>query len=285
MDRKEAAAPDHTAARVALWRALHVQVDSSPHVFEDEVGLKLVAPDENWRQRPDMHPQVTSGYRAAVVGRARFIEDLVQEQVQKGISQYVILGAGIDTFVQRKPELASQLRVFEIDKPDTQAWKRQRLLELGFDIPDSLRFVPVDFEAGDMWRQKLAMSGFDAHRRAVVASTGVSIYLTKEANLATLREVAAFAPGSTLAMNFVLPLDLLDPADRPLHERIYDGVKAAGTPFLSFFRPPEILALAREAGFRDAHHVSRGDLVQRYFAGRADGLQPWSGEEFLVATT
>src|SRR6476661_5149970 len=94
--------PDHTAVRVALWRALHVQIDAAPPVLADELGLLLAAPDEGWRQRPDMHPQGTRGYRAAIVARARFIEDLLEEKVQQGIRQYVILGAGLDTFVQRR---------------------------------------------------------------------------------------------------------------------------------------------------------------------------------------
>ena len=283
MDRKPTA-PDHTAVRVALWRAMHVQIDASPHVLVDEIGLQLVAPDESWRQRPDMHPQGTRGYRAAIVGRARLIEDLVQEEVRKGVSQYVVLGAGLDTFAQRRPDVASKLRVFEIDKPETQEWKRQRLMELGLGIPNNLQLVPVDFEAGDSWWEKLAMNGFNVSQPAVVASTGVSMYLTKEANIATLRQIAALAPGSTLAMTFLLPLDLVDPEERPQHEMVYERARAAGTPFVSFFRPPEILALAREAGFRDVRHISRSDIVQRYFVGRTDGLQPSSGEEFLVAT-
>ena len=93
--------PDSTAVRVSLWRALHVLHDASPHILEDDIGLKLIAPDEDWRQRPDMHPQGTRGYRASIVGRARFIEDLVQEEAGKGVRQYVILGAGLDTFAQR----------------------------------------------------------------------------------------------------------------------------------------------------------------------------------------
>lgn len=286
MDREQrASVPDHTAVRVALWRAMHVQVDALPHVLADEIGLRLAAPEASWRERPDMHPQGTRGYRASIVGRARFIEDLVLEQVQAGVGQYVILGAGLDSFAQRRPELASRVRIFEIDKPETQAWKWRRLLESGLGVADNLQFVPVDFEAGDSWREKLAMHGFKAGQPAVVTSTGVAMYLTKEANAATLREIAALAPGSTLAMTFMLPLELVDPAERPQHEMVYERARAAGTPFVSFFRPPEMLALAREAGFREARHVSRAEIIRRYFAGRTDGLQPSSGEEFLVATT
>src|SRR5438132_10168923 len=112
MDDAQVAAPDNTAVRVALWRALHLEVDSPPHVIEDEVGLKLAAPDDGWRGRPDMGP-FTRPFRAAIVARARFIEDLVAERAACGVGQYVILGAGLDTFAQRRPELASRLLVFE----------------------------------------------------------------------------------------------------------------------------------------------------------------------------
>src|SRR5260221_14783035 len=105
---------DSTAVRVALWRAMHVQVDPPPHVLEDEIGLRLVAPDESWRRRPDMDPDGTRPFRASIVARARFIEDLVVEKAGQGVGQYVILGAGLDSFAQRRPEIASQLLVFEV---------------------------------------------------------------------------------------------------------------------------------------------------------------------------
>jgi len=285
MTNRPNSVPDHTAVRVALWRALHAEVDSPPHVIEDEIGLKLAAPDANWRDRPDMHPEGTSGYRASIVGRARFIEDLVMEKAAEGVGQYVILGAGLDTFAQRRLDLAGQLRVFEVDQPTTQGWKARRLNELGFGIAKNLELVPVDFEAGESWLEKLRANGFDSTRPAVITSTGVSMYLTLEANKATLREIASLAPGSTLAMTFTLPLDLIPAQERAQHEFVYERAKAAGTPFISFFRPEEILKLAREAGFRKAEHISREEIIRRYFAGRADGLQPSSGEEYLVANT
>jgi methyltransferase (TIGR00027 family) len=265
---------------------LHVAADPPPHVLEDEIGLKLAAPDDGWRSRPDMDPHFTGPFRASIVARARFIEDLVVEQAGHGVNQYVILGAGLDTFAQRRPEIASGLTVFEVDQPGPQTWKRQRLIDLGFGIPEWLRFIPVDFEAGDAWRQRLAAAGFDAGQPAVVASTGVSMYLTKDAIAATLRQVAAFAPKSTLAMTFLLPLEHADPEVRPGLEMAVKGARASGTPFLSFFTPAEMLTLAHEAGFRDARHVSAATLTQRYFAGRRDGLRPPNNaEELLVATT
>ncbi len=285
MSQEHDAEPDNTAVRTALWRALHVVADPPPHVLDDAVGLKLVAPEEGWRDRPDMSP-FTRPFRASIVARARFIEDLVGEQAARGVDQYVILGAGLDTFAQRRPELASKMVVFEVDQPGPQAWKRRRLVETGFGVPPFLRLVPVDFEAGGAWWEKLTAAGFDTKRSAVVASTGVSMYLTKDAVAATLHQVAALAPGSTLVMSFLLPIELADPEVRPGMEQAAKGARASGTPFISFFMPAEIVALAREAGFRQAKHVSAAALAERYFAGRTDGLRPPNNaEELLVATT
>lgn len=277
--------PDSTAVRVALWRAMHVQADPSPHVFEDETGLRLAAPGDDWRRRPDMDPRATSGFRAAVVARARFIEDLVTEQAGHGVDQYVILGAGLDTFAQRRPELAPRLKIFEVDQPGPQAWKRRRLTELGYGIPDGLRLVPVDFEASESWTEQLTAAGFDPGRPAVIVSTGVTMYLTKGTTAATLRQVASFAPGSTLAMTFLLPTELLADADRSGLQASAKDARASGTPFVSFYTPQEILALAREAGFTDVGHVPGSLLAERYFADRTDGLRPSSGEDLLMATT
>ncbi|WP_266158168.1 class I SAM-dependent methyltransferase [Dyella silvatica] len=286
MPDKLIVAADSTAVRVALWRAMHAQVDAPPHVIEDEIGLQLAAPDEGWRQRPDMDAQATSGFRAGIVARARFIEDLVAEQNSHGVDQYVILGAGLDTFVQRRPEIAAKLRVFEIDQPGTQAWKRQRLIELGFGIPERLQLVPVDFEAGESWLERLVAAGFNASRPALVASAGVSMYLTREAIAATLRQIATLAQGSTLAMTFLLPAELAPSSERSQQQAVEKSARASGTPFLSFFSPPDMLELARQAGFRQSRHVSSADLAQRYFSHRTDGLRPpANGESFLLATT
>ncbi|WP_028935530.1 class I SAM-dependent methyltransferase [Pseudonocardia spinosispora] len=270
--------PENTAVRVALWRALHVQLDQPPHVLSDEVGLRIAAPEDGWRDRPDMDPITTSGFRAAVVARARFIEDLVAE---RGNPQYVVLGAGLDTFAQRRPELTSRLTVFEVDQPGPQAWKRTRLTELGLPAP---RFVPVDFEATENWWEQLISAGFDPGKPATIVSTGVTMYLTRDATAATLRQIARLAPGSTLAMTFLLPTELVDEADRAGLARSQSGAERAGTPFLSFYRPEEMLALARQTGFADAEHVSGSSIAHRYFAGRTDGLRPSTGEDVLVAT-
>ena len=276
--------PDSTAVRVAMWRALHVLADPPPHVIADTIGIELAAPEEGWRERPDMNPQFTRLFRASIVARARFIEDLVVEQAGRGVRQYVILGAGLDTFAQRRPEIASCLKVFEVDRPGPQAWKRRRLIELSYGVPEWLTLVPVDFETGG-W-EDIKAAGFDAGAPAVVSSTGVSMYLTRDAVAASLRQVAALAPGSTLAMTFVLPIEFAGPEVRRGLEIAERGARAAGTPFLSFFRPEEIVAMAREAGFKQARHVPAATLAERYFAGRGDGLRPPSNaEELLVAET
>ncbi|MGH3724422.1 MAG: class I SAM-dependent methyltransferase [Mycobacterium sp.] len=272
--------PDHTAVRTALWRALHVDLDPPPHVLTDVIGLQLAAPSPDWRERPDMDPQGSIASRLGMVSRARLVEDLVDLQTGHGVGQYVILGAGLDTFAQRRPEGGKRLTVFEVDQPQTQAWKRKRLTELGFDIPDWQRLVPVDFEAGWSWWDQLLAAGFDADKPAVVASTGVSMYLTRDAIAATLRQCSSLAPGSALAMTFLLPLELLAEGERPARQMIVAMAAESGTPWVSFFAPDEMLSLARACGFAEVSHVSGRELIDRYVPGTA-----LSAEEFLVATT
>ncbi|MEV6254781.1 class I SAM-dependent methyltransferase [Nocardia sp. NPDC051911] len=280
----ETIAPDSTAVRVALWRAVHALHDQAPHVFDDRVGLRLAAPEDGWRDRPDMDPRSTAPMRAGIVSRARFVEDLLAEQAERGVDQYVVLGAGLDTFAQRRPELAARFTVFEVDQPGPQAWKRQRLSELGFDIPPWLRLVPVDFEV-DAWWQRLLEAGFDPARPALVASTGVSMYLTREANIATLRQLSALSPGSALVTTFLLPLELVDADEQVMRGFAEEGARRSGTPFISFFRPEEMVRLAEDAGFAATRHVPAAELTGRYFADRTDGLRPAESEQILIATT
>lgn len=242
----------------------------------------MIAPPDDWQQRPDM--KFTKRLRASIIARARFIEDLIIEQSKQGISQYVIPGAGLDTFAQRRPDIASRLQIYEIDQPDTLTWKQQRLNELSFGIPDYLHFVPVNFETSSWWEQ-LLKAGFDTSKPAVVACAGVTLYLTKEAIIATLNQLATLASGSKLTITFYLPIELLDEEDKPIHEIGEKGARERGTPFVSFFAPNEILVLAREAGFKEAKTISTKDMEGYYFTNRTDNLIPASGEVFLLATT
>lgn len=276
--------PDHTAVRTALWRALHVAVDDPPHVLNDTVGLQLIDPPADWRERGDMNPEFSAMMRAAIVARARVVDDLVAAAVGRGVDQFVILGAGLDTFAERRADLMGALRVFEIDQPATQAWKEQRLVESGIGIPDGLRFVPVDFESGASWWDALATAGFDPGRPAVVASTGVTMYLTQAAIETTLRQLAHLVAGSAVAMTFMRRPELLSPADRHGFEIAERGARASGTPWLSLFAPDEFIDLVRACGFAHVEYVSADVTTARYFGDRRDGLRPSNGEELVIAT-
>lgn len=277
-------APEHTAVRVALWRALHVAIDPAPHILTDEIGQKIVN-EEGWRNRQDMNPEFSKSMRASITGRARFIEDLVEEGMKKGLEQYVILGAGIDTFAQRRTDLDGKIQVFEVDQPGPQRWKQNRLGELNIKSLSTLHFVPVDFEAGESWWDKLIEAGLDPKKKTLVASTGVSMYLSREANLATLSQLSKLAAGSTFAMTFMLALDLLPSQERGIMEFVMKRAAESGTPFVSLFIPEEITKMAKDSGFHSALYVSGEDLYQRYFSRRTDGLRAGIAEAFLVAET
>ncbi|WP_347158460.1 class I SAM-dependent methyltransferase [Pontibacter chitinilyticus] len=278
---KKIVEPDNTAIRTALWRALHVQIDEKPPILEDEVGFRLINPEKNWQERPDM--KYTKRLRASIVARARFVEDVAKEQIEKGITQYVLLGAGLDSFAQRNQEVISGSDVYEIDQPDTLDWKEKKLIENGYAIPDNLHFVPVDFETTSWW-DELLHKGFDINQAAFVSCTGVTLYLTQDAIINTLKKMTLLASGSAVAIAFYLPLAQLDEEDKPLMEMSIKGAAASGTPFISFYPPDEIVKLAEAIGLKEIQTVSTKDMTERYFKGRADNLIPATGEYFLVAS-
>ena len=177
------------------------------------------------------------------------------------------------------------MQVFEIDQPGAQAWKRQRLVETGHGVPDHLHLVPVDFEDDGDWWQAMQDSGFDPASRAVVSSSGVSMYITEDATRSTLRQLAQMAPGSLVAMTFMLPFELVDAAERPGLEGAARGAQASGTPWISFYSPEAIVTLASEAGFADVRHMSTAEIAEPYLVGRPDGLRASNGEGVLLART
>ncbi|ANI90428.1 methyltransferase [Arachidicoccus ginsenosidimutans] len=274
--------PDNTALRTALWRALHVLTDDKPYIIEDKVGYDLIKPEKDWQERPDM--KYTKRLRASIVARARFVEDLAKEQIGKGVTQYIILGAGLDSFAQRNTEIISQVDIYEIDQPNTLTWKEEKLVENGYKIPDNLHFVPVDFETSSWWTE-LLNKGFDTTKTTLVSCTGVTLYLTKEAIVDTLKKMTSLASGSTIAIAFYLPLEQLDEDDKPMQEIAIKGAMASGTPFVSFFSVDEIVKLAQEVGLKEIQTVSTKDMTEKYFKGRTDNFVPASGEFFLVART
>lgn len=274
--------PDNTALRTALWRALHVLTDDKPWIIEDKVGYDLIKPEKDWQERPDM--KYTRRLRASIVARARFVEDLAKEEIVKGVKQYVLLGAGLDSFAQRNTRISSQVDIYEIDQTGTLAWKKEKLIENGYKITGKLHFVPVDFETSSWWTE-LLNKGFDHTQRTFVSCTGVTLYLTKDAISDTLRKMTSLASGSTIAIAFYLPLEQLDDEDKPMQEIAIKGAAASGTPFVSFFSVDEILKLAEEAGLKKISIVSTKSITERYFNDRTDNLVPASGEFFLVAKT
>lgn len=273
--------PDNTALRTALWRALHVLTDDKPYIIEDKIGYSLIKPEKDWQERPDM--KYTKRLRASIVARARFVEDIAKEQIQKGITQYVLLGAGLDSFAQRNTGIISQVDIYEIDQPDTLAWKEEKLNEHGYRIPDNLHFVPVDFETSSWWVELLS-KGFDIDKKAVVSCTGVTLYLTKEAITDMLKKMTSLASGSTIAIAFYLPFEELDEEDKPMQEIAIKGAAASGTPFISFFPVEEIVKLGEETGLKEIRTISTKDMAEKYFKDRTDHLTPASGEFFLVAS-
>jgi methyltransferase (TIGR00027 family) len=262
-----------------MWRALHVLIDKPPHVLDDTLGLQIAGvDDDDWQKRPDMDPERTSSSRSSIVARARAAEDMV---TSSGAQQYVVLGAGLDTFAQRNK---GTVRVFEVDAPAAQAWKRERLDELGLLDPERLRLVPVDFEAGESWLDKVVAAGLDPAIPAVVSMLGVTMYLTREAISATLRAAASLAAGSVMVFSYSRPVEMAPPEIRPILEGAAKGAAASGHPWLSLLAPDEAASLARDAGFGDVHMVTSADLHNRYFADRHDGLSPVGGEDLVIAT-
>ncbi len=273
--------PDPTALRTALWRALHFQEDEKPYIIEDEIGFKLINPEKDWQERPDM--KYTRRLRASIVARARFIEDLAKEQIEKGMKQYVLLGSGLDSFAQRNTKMSSLIDIFEIDQPDTLTWKAEKLIKNGYRISENLHFVPVDFETSSWW-DELLKKGFDVHQKTFVSCTGVTLYLTKEAIVETLKKMTMLSTGSEIAIAFYLPLELIDQEDRQMQEIAIKGAEASGTPFVSYFPSEEIEKLAKEMGLKELKTVSTKDMTEMYFKNRTDHLLPASGEYFLVAS-
>lgn len=272
--------PDNTALRTALWRALHIRVDDKPYIIEDEIGFKLIKPENGWQERPYM--KYTKRLRASIVARARFIEDVAKEQIEKGVKQYVLLGAGLDSFAERNTVISSHVDIYEIDQPDTISWKEEKLIENDYKIPDNLHFVPVDFETSSWWDELLDKE-FNVHQPAFVSCTGVTLYLTKDAIVDTLKKMSLLASGSTIAIAFYLPLEQLDEEDKPLMEMSIKGAAASETPFLSFCSIDEIVKLAQGIGLKEIKTLSTKDMTDKYFKDRTDNFVPASGEFFLVA--
>jgi methyltransferase (TIGR00027 family) len=257
-----------TALRVAIRRAAH-QMMEHPRILDDPIAVPLLGPGFARDMERASHT-VARDFRAFMATRSRYAEDRLAEAVAEGVTQYVILGAGLDTFAYRNPFPA--LRVFEVDFPATQTWKRAMLAEAGIALPGSLTFVPLDFEHKAL-AEGLAEAGFDAGSAAFFGWLGVVPYLTLEAFRATLRAIAQLPAGSAVSFDYALAPETLSPVGRKAFDALAGRVAAAGEPFQLFFTPQTLEAELRRAGFHRIEQLDSDHLNEIYFKDRADGLK------------
>jgi methyltransferase (TIGR00027 family) len=277
--------PSRSALSVASLRAVHQLLDE-PLILPDPIALPLLGAPTEAALRDDpfaLNDPMSRGLRAALVARSRFIEDELSRCVAAGVRQYVVLGAGLDTFAYRNPYRNEGLRVFEVDHPGTQRWKQQLLTEASIGVPASLTFVAADFERDDL-ASVLRQAGFLADRAACVSWMGVTMYLTTDAVAATLRTVAGFAGGSRLCFDYRVPVTMLNPVERVINEVFEQRIAALGEPWLSTFDPTHLQRQLLELGFSTAASVTPEDLNARYFARRKDGLRTGGGVHIMCAT-
>jgi len=265
----EPAIASKTALRVALRRAAH-QIHDSPVVFDDPIAVAILgaAYAEELKRtplRPDRPFSV--GLRAFLVARSRYAEDNLRRAVETGVNQYVLLGAGLDTFAYRNPY--ARLRVFEVDHPATQQWKRELLQRNGIAIPERIAYTPVDFERQSLSAQ-LSDAGFNFQEPAFFAWLGVVPYLTLEAFRATLSFVSTQPHGSGLTLDYGQPRSVLPPLERLALDSLASRVEQAGEPFQLFFTPSEIAA--ELSSFHSIEDLGALEINARYFHGRTDQL-------------
>lgn len=265
----ERSKPSRTALGVALRRAVH-QLHDAPLVLDDAVAvhiLRATYADALQAMSEGRDERFSRAMRAFLVARSRYAEDKLREAVAAGVGQYVLLGAGLDTFAHRNPH--TELRVFEVDHPATQAWKRELLEKSGVAIPASLRYAPVDFEVQSLSAQ-LQSAGFNAEAPAFFAWLGVVPYLTLSAFRATLEFVEARPAGSGVVFDYGQPRKALPLVDRLVHDALLARVRLAGEPFQLFLTSAE---MARElARFMRLEDLGSTEVNARYFSGRADRL-------------
>ncbi len=264
----ETGKPSKTALRVAIRRAAH-QIADPPSVLDDPIALRLIGPGHENDLERAMHP-VGRDFRAFMSARSRYAEDHLGQAVAAGVRQYVILGAGLDTFAYRNP--FQDLRVFEADFPATQEWKRSLLADASIPLPANLTFVPLDFEHKTL-SDGLRESGLDLAAPAFFSWLGVAPYLTLDAFRATVTTIAQFPSGSAVTFDYAFPPESLSTKRRAIFNRLAGRVAAAGEPFRLFFTPEQVEAELRRAGFHCIEQADRDSLNALYFQDRADGLK------------
>lgn len=281
------AQPSKTALRVALRRAAHQLHDQQPLVFADPLAVRILGPEykDELARTPDKEKRpFSAALRAFMVARARLAEDtLAAAHAQDNVRQYLVLGAGLDTFAYRNPY--TDVRVFEVDHPATQQWKREMLSAAGIDIPSSATHVAVDFEQQSL-KKELTNAGFDFSIPTVTAWLGVVPYLTLEAFRSTISLLGAFAGRSSALFDYSLPRHVLPPTEQLMLDSMAARVAQSGEPFQLFFEPQELAQELSAAGLHVIEDLEGRDLTDRLFAGRTDGLQlRGKGGHICIAAT
>ncbi|NML18781.1 class I SAM-dependent methyltransferase [Azohydromonas caseinilytica] len=269
--------PSPSALRVAQMRAVHQLLDE-PVVFPDPLALPLLGAEAQRALRDDpyqLNDPFARSMRAGIVARSRYAEDALARAVVQGVAQYVVLGAGLDTFAARNPHGAA-LRVFEVDHPDTQRRKRALLADLGRPLPGAPRFVALDLRAGQLL-ESLCAAGFDPRRPAFISCLGVTPYLADTAVLALLDELAALPAGSGIAFDYRVAPRLLSPLEQVMQAFSAQAFAAQGEPWLSAFEPEGLRAALHRQGWTSVDDLGPQELNRLYFHRRRDGLQIGSG--------
>jgi methyltransferase (TIGR00027 family) len=265
------ARPSRTALRVALRRAAHQLYDARPLVLDDPIAIPILGSEylpEVHQTATKLHKPFSVALRAFLVARSRYAEDSLANAVENGVTQYVLLGAGLDTFAHRNPY--PNLRVFEVDHPATQQWKRELLETSTFPTLANLTYVPVDFERQSIPEQ-LHVADFNPQIPTFFAWLGVVPYLTLEAFRSTTRFIAAQPPGSGVVLDYSQPRSALPFVEKLAHDSLAARVQLAGEPFQLFFTPPEIAA--ELTSFHNLEDLGSSEINARYFANRTDNLK------------
>jgi methyltransferase (TIGR00027 family) len=259
-----------TAQRVAIRRAAH-QILDEPRVFDDPLALRIIGSEAagQLRSNPKEHPGFSRAFRAFMAARSRYAEDELQHAVAQGVAQYVVLGAGLDTFAYRNAY--ENLQVFEVDHPATQAWKQEQLRAAGIAIPPSLTFVPVDFEHQTLGKA-LEFARLRTDLPTFFSWLGVTPYISRESCIATLSFIAGLPRGSGVVFDFAVDPALLNAGQRQAFDALSNRVSAAGEPFQLFFDPGKLENELKSLGFHRTELLQRDQINARYFKDRADGL-------------
>ncbi len=265
--------PSRTARAAAIHRAVH-QVLEQGRIFADPLAVPILGEDADALAREAEQSPQSRKMRMFIAVRTRFAEDALAAAVDRGVAQLVVLGAGLDTYAYRGA-MRQRLRIFEVDHPATQAWKRQRLAEAGIPIPTALTFVPVDFER-DTLDSGLAATGFDRRKPAFFTWLGVVPYLTEEATFGALRFIGSLPGGAEVVFDYSNPPDSLSPEARAHHDARAARVAEIGEAWVSYFESDVLRARLMALGFGEIEDLGPPEIAARYFPRRV-GDVPGAG--------